>query len=209
MEEPSFLKDMEKIERAMCNIKGNFMSLIFDRKNFIELSEWLHESYLNNNEFIDKLTIRNEQLLEKLQDTCFSFDVSDFHKVDCLEDSHDIMDHKKHEKLQVLDVLEDDIDDVQSLVMMEEELELPLENGYIIFEEVHNSTTLEPIHEEIFAFFREVHNPTPIYTSHYDNFSLTDHLGELVLSPTSYTSKFCSSHPNEVWVKGFVFYGAT
>ena len=38
-------------------------------------------------------------------------------------------------------------------------------------------------------------------TSHYDNFLLTDHLGELVLSPTSCTSKFCSSHPNEVWVK--------
>ena len=29
--------------------------------------------------------------------------------------------------------------------------------------------------------------------------------GELVLSPTSYTSKFCSIHPNEVWVKGFFF----
>ena len=48
-----------------------------------------------------------------------------------------------------------------------------------------------------------MNNPTPMDTSHYDNFSLTDHLGELVLSPTSYTSKFCSSHPNEVWVKGF------
>ena len=39
--------------------------------------------------------------------------------------------------------------------------------------------------------------------SHYENFALTNHLGELVLSPTSYTSKFCSNHPNEVWVKGF------
>ena len=42
-------------------------------------------------------------------------------------------------------------------------------------------------------------------TSHYDNFPLTDHLGELVLSPTCYTSKFYNSHPNEVWVKGFFF----
>ena len=116
-----------------------------------------------------------------------------------------MMYHEKHEKLQVLDVLEDDSDEIQSLVMVEEELELPLENGYTIFEEVHNSTTLEPTHEEIFAFSREVNNPTPMDTSHYDNFSLTDHLGELVLSPTSYTSKFCSSHPNEVWVKGFFF----
>ena len=30
-------------------------------------------------------------------------------------------------------------------------------------------------------------------------------VGELVLSPTSYTSKFCSIHPNEVWVKGSFF----
>ena len=72
LEDPSFLEVMEKIQRAMCNIKGNFMNLIFDRKNFIELSEWLHEFGLKNNEVIHKLTIQNEQLLEKLQDTCFS-----------------------------------------------------------------------------------------------------------------------------------------
>ena len=30
-------------------------------------------------------------------------------------------------------------------------------------------------------------------------------VGEFVLSPTSYTSKFCSIHPNEVWVKGSFF----
>ena len=60
LEEPSFLEDMEKIQRAMCKIKGNFMYLIFDRKNVIDLSEWLHESYLNNNEDIHKLTIHNE-----------------------------------------------------------------------------------------------------------------------------------------------------
>ena len=168
-----------------------------------DIIEWLHECYLKNNEIIDKLTIQNEQLFEKLQDTCFSSDVLDFHEVDCLEDSHDMMDHEKHEKMQVLDVLEDYSDEIQSLVMVEEELELPLENGYTIFEEVHNSTTLEPTHEEIFSFSREVNNPTPMDTSHYDNFSLIDHLGELVLFPTSYTSKFCSSHPNEVWVKGF------
>ena len=113
MEDPFFIEDIEKIQRAMCNIKGNFMSLIFDRKNFIELIEWLHESYLKNNEVIDKLTIQNQQLLEKLQDTCFSSDVSDFHKVDCLEDSHDMMDHEKHEKLQALDVFEYYLDEIQ------------------------------------------------------------------------------------------------
>ena len=41
--------------------------------------------------------------------------------------------------------------------------------------------------------------------SHDEIFSLYNPLGELVLSPTSYTSKFCSIHPNEVWVKGFFF----
>ena len=72
LDEPSFLEDMEKIQRAMCNIKGNFMSFIFDRKNFIELSEWLHESYLKNNEDNHKLTIQNEQHLENFQGNCFS-----------------------------------------------------------------------------------------------------------------------------------------
>ena len=44
LEYPSFLEDMEKIQGARCNIKGNFMYLLFYRKNFIELIEWLHES---------------------------------------------------------------------------------------------------------------------------------------------------------------------
>ena len=77
LEEPSFLEDMEKIQREICNIKGNFMSFLFDRKNFTELIEWLHESYFNNNEDIHKLKIQNEQLLERLQDTCSSSYVSD------------------------------------------------------------------------------------------------------------------------------------
>ena len=42
-------------------------------------------------------------------------------------------------------------------------------------------------------------------SSHDENFALSDHLGELVISPTSYTSKFFSIQPNEVWVKGFFF----
>ena len=50
-----------------------------------------------------------------------------------------------------------------------------------------------------------MHNPNPMDPLHYKFFSLTDHLGELVLYPTSYTSKFCSISLNEVWVKGFFF----
>ena len=89
--------------------------------------------------------------------------------------------------------------------MVEEELEFPLENGYTFFEEVHDSTTLEPTYGEKFSISREVHNPTPMDPSHDEIFSLSHYLGELVLSPTSYTSKICSIHPNEVWVKGFFF----
>ena len=75
LEEPSFLEDMEKIQRAMCNIEGNFMSLIFDRNNLVELNELLHDAYLKNNEDNHNLTIQNEQLLEKLQDACFPSNV--------------------------------------------------------------------------------------------------------------------------------------
>ena len=110
---------------------------------------------------------------------------------DCLDNSHDMRDHEKHAKLKVLDVFGDDIDEIQSLVVVEEELEF----GYTLFGEVHDSTTLEPTHEESFAFLREVDNTTPMDPSHDENFSLSDHLGELVLSRRSYTSIFCSIHP--------------
>ena len=63
LEEPSFLEDMEKIQREMCTIEGNFMSLIFHRNILVEINEWLHEAYLNNNEDIHKLKTQNEQLL--------------------------------------------------------------------------------------------------------------------------------------------------
>ena len=43
LDEPSFLEDMEKIEREMCNIEGNFMSLLFDRNNLVDINEWLHK----------------------------------------------------------------------------------------------------------------------------------------------------------------------
>ena len=104
LEEPSFLEDMEKIKRAMCHIKGNSTSLIFYRNHLFELNELLHDAYLKNNEDDNKLTIKNEKLLEKLQYTCFSSYVSYCHMVDCLGDSHDMRDLEKHGKLQVLDV---------------------------------------------------------------------------------------------------------
>ena len=42
LEDPSFLEDMEKIERAMCTIEGNFMSFIFYRNILAGINEWLH-----------------------------------------------------------------------------------------------------------------------------------------------------------------------
>ena len=56
-------------------------------------------------------------------------------------------DHERHGKMQVLDVFEYQIDEIQSLVVVEEEPEFPLDNGYTLFEQVHDSTTLEPTYE--------------------------------------------------------------
>ena len=39
------------------------MYFIFDRNNLVELNEWLHEAYLNNNEDIHRLKNQNDQLL--------------------------------------------------------------------------------------------------------------------------------------------------
>ena len=88
---------------------------------------------MKNNEDIHNLKIQNEQLLERLQDTCSSSYVSDCHMVDCLGNSHDMRDNEKHGKLQVLDVFEYELDESQSLFVVEEELEFPLENGYTLF----------------------------------------------------------------------------
>ena len=72
LEDSSFLEDIENIQRAMCNIEGNFMYFIFYRNNLVDLNESLHEEYLNNNEDIHYLKIQNEKLLQRLQDTCSS-----------------------------------------------------------------------------------------------------------------------------------------
>ena len=68
---------------------------------------------------------------------------------------------------------------------------------------MHDLTTLEPNYWDFFEFLRKVHVPTTMDPSHDENFSLSDNLGELVHSPTSYPSISCSIHPKEIWVKGF------
>ena len=59
--------------------------------------------------------------------------------VDCLEDSHDMVDHEKFGNLNVLDVFENVLEDIQTLDVVEEELELSLYEGYAIFKE-HDSS---------------------------------------------------------------------
>ena len=95
------------------------MSFLFYRNNLFEINEWLREAYLNNNEDIHKLKIKNEQLIERLQDTFSSSYVSNCHMVYCLEDSHDMRYHEKHGKLQVLDVFEYDLDEIQSFIAVQ------------------------------------------------------------------------------------------
>ena len=79
----------------------------------------LHDAYLKNNEDNHKLTIQNEKLLEMLQDTCFSSYVSDCQMIDCLEDSHDMVDHEKCGVLNFLDLFEDELEDIQTLDVVE------------------------------------------------------------------------------------------
>ena len=53
--------------------------------------------------------------------------------VDCLEDSHDMVDHEKCGNLNALYVFEDYLDEIQTLDVLEEALELSLDEGYAIF----------------------------------------------------------------------------
>ena len=124
---------MEKIQRAMCHINGNFMSFSFDRNHLFEINELLHDEYLKNNEDSHKLRIQNEKLLENFQDTCFSSYVSNCQMVECLEDSHDMVDHEKCGNLNVIDVFDEELEEIQTLDVVEEELELSLDEGYAIF----------------------------------------------------------------------------
>ena len=52
---------------------------------------------------------------------------------------------------------------------------------------------------------KELHDTTHMDPSHDETSTLFYHLGELVHSPTSYNSMFCSISLSELWVKGFFF----
>ena len=53
---------------------------------------------------------------------------------------------------------------------MEEELELSLDEGYAIFKEEHDSSTLEPIHDKGFTLLKEMHDTKHMYPSHEENY---------------------------------------
>ena len=67
-------------------------------------------------------------------------------------------------------MFEYELEEIQSLVVVEEELEFPREDRCTLFEEVHDSTTLEPTYEESVTLLREMNNPTHMKPSHDENF---------------------------------------
>ena len=109
-----------------------------------------------------------------------------------------MVDHEKCVNLNVLYVFEDEIEEIQTLYVVEVELKLSLDEGYAIFKEDHDSSTLEPIYDKGFTLLKELHDTTHMYPSHDENSALFYHLGELVHSLTSYNSMFCSISLNEV-----------
>ena len=82
---------------------------------------------------------------------------------------------------------------------------MSIDEGYTIFKEEHDSSTLEPIYDKGFTLLKELHDTTHMYLSHDEIPALLDNLGQLIHSPTSYNSMFCNISLNEVWVKGFFF----
>ena len=89
-----------------------------------------------------------------------------------------MVDHEKCGNFNFLDVFEDEIEQIQTLYVVEEELELSLDEGYIIFKEEHDSFTLEPIYDKGFTLLKELHDTTHMDPSHDENSALFDHLGE-------------------------------
>ena len=95
-----------------------------------------------------------------------------------------MVDHEKCVNLNVIDVFEYEIEEIQTLDVVEEEL-LSLDEGYAIFKEEHDSSTLEPIYDKGFTILKDFHDTTHMDPSHDETSALFYHLGELFHSPTS------------------------
>ena len=50
------MEDMEKFQKATTSTKGNFLQLLSDRENFLELVELLHEASLKDEDDNYKIT---------------------------------------------------------------------------------------------------------------------------------------------------------
>ena len=83
-----------------------------------------------------------------------------------------MVDHEKFENLNVLDAFEDVLEEIQTLDVVEEELELSLDEGYAIFKEEHDSSTLEPIYDNGFTLLKELRDTTHMDPSHDDTSAL-------------------------------------
>ena len=94
--------------------------------------------------------------------------------VDYLEDSHDMVDHEKFGNLNVLHAFEYVLEEIQTLDVVEEELELSLDEGYAIFKEEHDSSTLEPIYDKGFTLLKEMHDTTHMDHYHDETSALFD-----------------------------------
>ena len=81
-------------------------------------------------------------------------------------------DNEIHGKLQVLDVFEDEIEDIQTLYVFEEDLELSLDQGYAIFKQYHDSSTSKPIYDKGFTLLKELHDTTHMDPSHDETSAL-------------------------------------
>ena len=104
-----------------------------------------------------------------------------------------MVDHEKCGNFNVFDVFEvfeDELEEIQTLDVVEEELELSLDEGYAIFKEERDSSTLGPIYDKGFTLLKELHDTTRMDPYHNETSAIFDHLGELVHSPTSYNSMF-------------------
>ena len=59
-----------------------------------------------------------------------------------------------------------------------------LDEGYEIFKEEHDSSTLEPMYDKCFTLLKALHDTTHMDPSHDETSAPFDHFGELVHSPT-------------------------
>ena len=175
LEEKSYIKDMDKFQKAMPSTKCNFLQLLFDRDSLREIVELLYGEYLNDEEEIFNITMELlttkyslkstqyalqdfkmeiEQLQEKFQRSHLPSytPFSHIHKADCIlehmEESHEMVDHEMHLVLHVLENCVDKPDQNQALDLFHRKLELFSKESLFSMEEAHEFTSIGSAIEE-------------------------------------------------------------